>query len=308
MSTEIDTENSKHEDLINLIKQYLADSRHVIELDDLVTQEIKHCLSLFTDGSFPVQSVGVTAATVAERLSQYESASRSLQTVTTLLAYWAKPGYFSILRKIIARMAEYDGSVNGIVAWLRLRWYPTILLVYVGGIGAIAGENYTALFNLLLAPVFPMNKTEEPEESILWVAKMLSDLDGSNVFKLLPGYERNYAPRSEYLFKLIQPDLNDLLFLGNSYEAMFDRFEILLALVSADLHKQKGEGGWAPLGRFAWKYRNRASNPYKMIVQEAEANQDGWPPIQAGFFGKSYQRFSAIASEFQEGLGRVSWF
>jgi hypothetical protein len=307
MCAGINKNNSKHEDLVDLVKQYLADSRHVIELDDLVTQEIKHCLSQITDDSFLVQNAGVTADQVAERLSLYESVSHSLQTMAALLAYWAKPDYLSVLRKMIARMAEGDGSARGLGVWRKLRWYPTILLIYTGGIGAIAGENYTALFSLLLAPVFPMNETEEPEESVLRVTKMLSDLDGSNVFKSLSGYERNYVPRSEYLFKLIQPDLNDLLFLGNSYEAMFDRFEILIALISADLHKQKGKHGWAPLGRFAWKYRNRPSNPYKMIVQEAETNQDGWPPIQAGFFGKSYQRFSTIASEFQERLQSLSW-
>lgn len=297
MSTETGTENSTHEGFIDLVKQCLADSRHVIELDDLVTQEIKRYLSLVTADSFPVQDVDVTAATVAERLSRYESASRSLQTVTTLLAYWANPGYFPILRKIIARMAEYDGSVSGTIAWLRLRWYPTILLVYAGGLGAIAAENYTALFNLLLTPVFPVNETVEPEESVLWVAEKLSDLDESKVFTRLPGYERSSVPRSEYLFKLLQHDLDDLLFLGNSYEATFDRFEVLLSLISADLHKEKGQNGWAPLGRFVWKYRNRTSNPYKIIMQEADANEDNWLPIQAGFFGRSYERFGTIASE-----------
>ena len=59
-------------------------------------------------------------------------------------------------------------------------------------------------------------------------------------------------PRSEYLYKALQPTLEDLLMLGRRYETLFDRFEVLLALEYADVSGTR----WAPPGRYAWKHRH----------------------------------------------------
>ena len=63
-----------------------------------------------------------------------------------------------------------------------------------------------------------------------------------DVFKLLPGHDRHFVPRSEHLRTRQQPLLEDLLFLGRMYDRHFDRFEIFLALTYADAT----EGDWGP--------------------------------------------------------------
>jgi len=52
---------------------------------------------------------------------------------------------------------------------------------------------------------------------------------------------------SEYLFKTLQPKLDDILFIGKSYEKSFDEFEVLFALVVADIKKQRDEHVWGPI-------------------------------------------------------------
>jgi hypothetical protein len=55
----------------------------------------------------------------------------------------------------------------------------------------------------------------------------LATVEVNDLFKRLPGHEREYLPQNEYLFKPLQSTLEDILFLGRSYEPLFDRFEIL---------------------------------------------------------------------------------
>jgi len=101
-----------------------------------------------------------------------------------------------------------------------------------------------------------------------------------------------------------------MLFIGLSYESLFDRLEIFIALVFA--HENYTEDGhvWGPAGRFAWKYRSglRASNPFTELVAEAERETDNWAPLKAGLFDGSYERFTIIATRYQtELLDKLNW-
>lgn len=135
-------------------------------------------------------------------------------------------------------------------------------------------------------------------EIVLALGESLFELQRENVFKKLPGHERNYTPRSEYLLKLLQSGLDDLLYLGSDYESAFDKFEVFLALVHADLENAKNQNVWGPVGRFGWKYRSmREDNPFQSILQEAAQLRNAWPPLKQGFFGSSYERFEEVATK-----------
>ena len=296
--------------LIDSVKEYLSDDRYRIQLDDLTTQEIRRVLSLTTDDDFPVRGVDLTVEEFSDRLERYESITRTLQAITTLLAHWGQEDHLPVMRKIVTRVAEQQMPKSGRKSWLSLRWYPATILMYSGGIGAIAGENYEYLSSLLLTPVRSEARQKGQEEVILPVVDALVELQGINAFKLLPSHEKHYVPRSEYLFKMLQPDLDDLLFLGRSYETLFDRFEVLFALIHADLEERRIGVTWGPPGRFAWKYRGRPeSSPFLEVLQEAARQRNDWLPIQVGFFGGSFERFNEIASRYQEEiLNKLHWF
>ena len=104
-------------------------------------------------------------------------------------------------------------------------------------------------------------------EKPFWKLAPLSlQLDGAQVFKLMPDLLALCDPGSMSL-KRVQPQFDDLLFLGKSYEAMFDRFEIMLALVHADLLSQSANHVWGPFGRFAWKHRGRGFSIYASVLK-----------------------------------------
>src|SRR5438094_1391820 len=128
-----------------------------------------------------------------------------------------------------------------------------------------------------------------------WSSDVCSS-DLANGFKLLPGYERRYTPRSDYMLAALQPHLEDLLFLGSRYEEYFDTFEVFWALVYADL---KRDGTWGPPGRFCWKHSSRPEeSPLLRLIEEAKAGGPAWPPLQQGLFTGSLERFLEISQTY----------
>lgn len=132
------------------------------------------------------------------------------------------------------------------------------------------------------------------------------DVARTDAFKLLPGHERQYTPQSEYLFTRVQPFVEDVLFLGNRYEDLFDRFEILYALTNADYN----DDYWGHPGRFAWKYRSGGGtdDPFSMLVEEAKREGQDWPPLRVGLFNGSLDRFAEVAERLRtELLHKLNW-
>jgi hypothetical protein len=292
--------------IIEKTKEYLSSDRYRIKLEDLTIAEIRKVLTFLKEENFSSKK-NVNSEEFINRLKKYESIIHPLQTIAISLAYWGNNNHSSLLKKIITRIAENQKTREGKAAWLALRWYPTIILLYSAGISAIAADNYKYLSKILLTKITRHNKNDS--EITLIVGEAIKDIARSNLFKTLPEYEQKYVPRSEYMFKLLQPLFDDLLFLGKEYEKMFDRFEVFLALVHADLYYQNGYI-WGPIGRFGWKFNNLSGNNniFKDIKKEAESLKNEWPPLKNGFFGGSYDRFAKICQGFEEKLQKLNWY
>jgi len=303
-------ETEAAQSLEETVKEYLSDARFRIRLDDLAAREIRAALRNFQQPEFSLTPT-VTAEAFASRLRQYETALSHLNTLTVLTARWGNTEHQQVLERIISRITDGNEMAGGKVVWLGLRWYPLLLLMYGGGIAALSAQNYASLATLFYTRLGDHISGKGTQEAIGATVSEILEVDRNDMFKRLPGYERNYVPRSEYLFKAIQPGIEDLLFLGRSYEELFDRFEILYALTYADIEDQKGHHFWGPPGRFGWKAasRGRSGNPYAALLDEASRAGDAWPPLLSGFFGGSIERFKEVAQRYDsELLSRLNWF
>lgn len=292
------------------VKEYLSDTRFRIRLDDLASYELRTALQTFMGPEFSMVPT-VTAEAFGTRLRQYESATAPLNTLTVLLAKWGVAEHQPALERIVSRLADGNEMAGGKTVWLGLRWYPLLLLMYGGGIAALSAHNYTSLATIFNTRVGDHVSGRGTQEAISATVSEILEVDRGEMFKKLPGYERNYVPRSEYLFKAVQPAIEDLLFLGRSYEELFDRFEIFYALTYADLENQKRHHLWGPPGRFAWKRRSlgRSGDPYGALVAEATSAGNAWPPLRSGFFGGSIERFQEIAQRYDEELlSKLQWY
>ncbi|MDY6791154.1 MAG: caspase family protein [Thermodesulfobacteriota bacterium] len=302
-----ETSQSGNIDLIDITKQYLSDAKYKIRLHDLVSQKLREVISLLADEKFSIQGEGFNDDEFSRRLKVYEEVMKEIQSIIICVAFWGGSEHYQLLNKILARISDNLGPESGLIVYLRLRWYPLFLLLYSAGIASIANDNYNALSNILTVKVRSPKNIYEVIPISIPIGDAAAELH--DAFKRLPGHKKHYVPRSEYLFKLLQPDLDDLLFLGNDYERYFDRFEVFLALVYADLTYKPEGSVWAPIGRFGWKYRNRsrAGNTYVEILQEAERFKNDWLPIKASLFSGSYGRFLEIATKYQELLNNSIW-
>lgn len=266
-------------ELIDMTKEYLSDTRNTIKLYDLVINQtivISHLM-------FEETLAGGTERSIEEltrRLKEYEHIVDDLLHVSSLVAFWGKPDHALVIRRALTSLTDRLDAKSGLNGWSDLRWYPVLLLLYSTGISALANENYDNLASILSITRF-WESGDYPAKLVLAIEENVST---SDIFKTLPGHEKHRFPRSEYLFNLLQPILDDLLYLGLDYEHYFDRFEVLRALVYADLRAKK-YGFWCPLGRFAYKAAHSDIHPLKEILDEADREKDSWGPIRVGGTG-----------------------
>jgi hypothetical protein len=288
-------------------KRLLGEESGSIQLHDFVIEELRHFLSEINEDQFPLKN-DFSLDESLKRIAQYETSVLDLCGLLACIAYWAKPNHKLIIQKVLSRSTDRLESESGTVAWLALRWYPLVLELYCAGIAAVEGGRYDCLREIFYTKL-PSSKSHEKERYFIeGVTRGLIDIERIQIFNRIPGHEQHYVPLSEYVFKNLQPMLDDILFIGKSYERSFDEFEILFALVAADINKQSQRKAWGPVGRFGWKQQNYPYPPLSRIIEESMAQREEWPPLKAGLFGGDYLRFQSVAEEFQQILANRNYW
>jgi hypothetical protein len=284
-------------------KALLADPSKRIELDDFINGQVREAMAALSLEHFPATGT-INKEEFAKRVSAYEAAVGDLETIVILLARWGNSEHLLLLEKILSRLAEVDKGNGGTVVWLRLGWYPLLVLMYAGGIAALSARRYDALHVILAAPVRANQAISGASERAVVLPVLTAITEIADAFKLLPGHDRDHVPRSEHLFARLRPVLDDALFLGESYETFFDRVELLLALTFADFRDPAGEGDvWGPPGRFLWKHRHSES-PMALLIAEATDQGNRWAPLSTGLFGGKSERFLKVANNYKQLLDR----
>ena len=296
-----------------LLKEYLSEPRYRIKLDDLVNASVRRASNQLGADRFPLSTNHQTIiADFPKRLEAYEDAIRPIQNAAMLLGKWGNGDQSTILSNMFARLADHNsGFGSGLQMWLGLRWYPVSFLLYAGGIAAISAGNYESLAVMHTTKVKCFHHGDlSSVELILPVVNGLLEVQQTDIWKRVPGHERHYTPYSEHMFKVMQPILEDVFFLGESYEELFDRYEVLRALIFADLDA-RDERVWGPVGRFGWKRLTgmRRNDPFAELFNEAALRKDRWAPLKAGLFRGSYDRFKDISKRFESDLlNRLEWY
>ena len=296
---------TSEDSVVDKIKELLSVPSKRIKLADFVNLRVRHFLDAADLRHFPVQGVVADEKNFIERIHKYEEIVKDLQQIAVLIAQWGEGEQLDLLEKIFTRLAEADKGSSGTVLWLRLSWYPILVLVYSVGMTALATRKYDALRIALLTPVHTDREYYNDGHPPLMIPTFSNILELREQFKLLPGHERHYVPRSEYLYKNLQPILEDALFLGKSYESTFDEFEIMAALTFSDVTGSD----WGPPGRFAWKNsRHFGEKPFTRLVEYAKKSGENWEPLKVGFFGGSLDRFNKIVNSYSELLSKLNWW
>ncbi len=303
-------ETTKEDTVADILKRLIGDPSQRIKLNDFVNDLLRRASEKLSQEKFPT-SGALTNDEFALRLQRYEEAIQDIITIVILLAHWGEPEQLRLIEKIFARISEIDRANSGLIVWIKLSWYPILLLMYATGIAALAARRYDALWVALCAPVYCEQRISDQDypPAVLPVIANLTEI--VEQFKRLPDMEKKYVPRSEHIYKKLQPALEDELFLGRSYDRYFDDFEIFLALSFANFRDEDVKVHvWGPPGRFGWKERGRFSRDavYSKFVAEAKERGENWEPLKAGFFRASSKRFSEVADAYSNLLSRINWW
>jgi hypothetical protein len=280
-------------DYIVRTKELLSESRHRITLHDLVVQELRQVIAETTEEHFP-PTCAASPQTIAACLSGYEDVTKDLRQILALIGFWGDTGNSITLATACSSLAgclRYGGEAT---TWRALRWHPLILISYSIGIAALAANKYDNLAVIFRTVVDDPSERRGPVPIAYALGEAMSRQNGTGAFKVLPGHEDDTAPRSDYLFKCLQPELEALFFLGRDYEACFDRFEIILSLAVGAYRTRLDRDFWAPLGRFAWKARSDYEHsPLQVALQEAESSTGYWPAFVSDVFPGGWDKCEA---------------
>jgi len=288
--------------VVEEIKELLSDSKNKIKLDDFVTKYLRLFLEATNVGHFPIQGFDTQKENFLERMQKYEEIVKDLQKIVILLARWGEGEQKNILEKVFSRMTETNESLSGTSLWVHFRWYPVQILMYSAGIAALSARKYDTLKVILKTLVQNSSVDRKRLPIIVTVTSNITDIH--DAFKWIPDKEDKHVPRSEHLFEILAPTIEELLFIGKSYERLFDDFEVYSALVYAYVMKKD----WGPIGRFGWKYnRDGLDNPFNRIVEEAKEVKEEWPPLKVGMFNGSLKSFLEVSEALGKRFSRLYW-
>jgi len=285
------------------LKRYISEEKHAIRLHDLVLGETEQLQKELTGGSFPVLGVPWNEEQAASRIQQYNALTTNLQSLLSVGCYWGKTSHRSIWTKCIERIANGRNTGGGVKGWLDLQRFPPLSLLYVGGLGALAGRKYGTLLALLTAPRY---RTDRGDDFPLLRVLNVWDAFEKNVAQSVLGEGPRHTPQSDFLCENLRPFLADLIPDPLAYEDLFDEFEYFLALAFSDM-KIPTLTNWIPVGRFGWRNRlNEGQHVIDKVDKEARRYGTEWAPLQAGWFDGSFEKYEgakATVVEFMKGLG-----
>jgi hypothetical protein len=186
-----------------------------------------------------------------------------------------------------------------------LRWYPIYLLMYAAGIAALSVRNYPILAILYRTCINSPTHTNPRDALIVRVLDEMAQIDRG--FRCLPAYTRSPVPCSDYILDVLRPEIDRLLFLGETYERFFDDLEMISALVYADITEHQSGRFWAAPGRFAYKSRS-STGPMQSFITDAASKGEDMPFLKIGLFSSSVTRFEQTTKAYLQLLTEMKSF
>lgn len=334
--------NADRTDLLKrMTKEMLPDPARRIQLDDLVSQEAQRVVAVLIDRT--LVATGRLSGSNNEQVVQVANAAAELWAVAQpfcqslqVAARWGTPDqlvpWVNGLRGFLSVAMRPEG---GNTALLNLRFLPGTVGIVTAALASGPSRNWASLRALVIeptvrdrdrdkaAPLVECTNPYEPFGNTEWVplalargaihgldyAEALQDFTSKKQPKLL-------APVSEWFHHILRPLFVDQFADQDTYDAEWDRAEVMLTLLAQDQVLARLSGGadqwankWAPrwYGRSTYRAAYGRANPVFDFTQELAAQGTAWGPLEGRLFGGDPKRaeaaVDALAQEFHE-VGR----
>jgi hypothetical protein len=287
------------------VKRYLAEDRFRIRLADLVSNAVRHTAERLNAQDFNLMQ-DFSDEEFLRRLKVYKAETEVLQHMIVPLCQWGNTGHETCAVNIVELAADYSTAGIGMYkdVWNDLRFFPSLLLLYAGGLAAVSSENYGMLVALMNRPKY---HDHEGEKSLCFTVS-LRKVFGQALGQALTEYRR-FAGPSVYLSNLLRPLFNETVPQKYRFEAVFDRFEYIFALTQADFYEKRTneKGIWSfqvEHGLFVVRNRDQSQDILNVVDQEIKQLGNNWPPLKAGLFDGNLGRLGDIKLGLDRAVGR----
>ncbi len=295
------------------VKKYLVNSNSRIRLHDLVMDETERVYKELVSHRFPLDS-NFSEEEFIKRVESYEALTEVLAAMMATGCYWSEEHHDSIWQKVIQRLTKLSNeeTISSYkTIWIRLQYYPALILFYTGGISALATSNYRTFAALVDKARVRSSITEylytKDEDRRQFTLNTYRIIDQEEYAKLLPNskihrnssFQTVNTQLSDRLCEILP--LRELLPEEEEYQFYFDKFEYLFVLLHYHLHRYQFPG------RFWWKEnsRNTISN---LLTQEAEKERENWGLFKTGLFQGDLNRFNSLKRKLNSKIeNREPW-
>jgi TIR domain len=328
-----DSEILQSANVVARVKILVRDASKDIELDDFVTElsddARQKCLDSIT---FPTSSDELrtdfsAAEYVINRVDQYWDIVRPLSEALATGCAWGSRGQDPLWSRAMQTIANITPMIGGNNLLLSLRCYPRIMVMYAAGLGAVYRNNYSALKAVTvdakyrdfgqLIPVIGVDHPWKPWSGAEYLANVVAwHTAGEEITEgRIDGVRRRgggrVTPVSDDLHGRLRNPLKPLIRVDNDYDEYFDKLEVMLGLIGADVAAQERNkklylpGGWA--GRYVWRSRHGRS-ALQEASDEFASQQASWPPLRAGLFSGSAEQAERAFAAMSEVISRTRTF
>ena len=290
---------------VAMLRKYLPDDKYRIQLDGLLMQEANKVYKELSSESFSMNAA-FNVEEYRNRVQSYESITEILRHLFITGCYYGGKNHEELWVRCLERVIVPLEVRSGFPHWIGLRRYPALLLIYAGGISSLVAGSYNNFATLLTKPEeFHLDKNLPLILSLAPNKVMKEDL----AKRMFQTERAGNTPVNNHLEQVLREPFREYLPDDEQYRRFFDRFEYLFALVYVDLFEKKKNRIWGPVGCFRWRNRDEPER-YIMteIEQESTEEGDNWPPIKAGLFDGSVERFQHIKKEFDNLFRQLPYF
>jgi hypothetical protein len=290
-------------------KRYLGRPEFRIQLNDLVADEYRQLRAKVSEPDLGAQGVW-SPQEFCRRVGRFESATEPLARLFGVVGRWGDDPEYRLASEIMGDIG-YKKAEGGLVAWIELRSYPAVLLLYAYGLGLTKARRYDLLLRWFLQPLHRDNRETRSVVQSLFLHVWPGAENGR--WHNLEGLGQRKTPLSDHLHDITADWTADYTLADQEHTLLFEMFEVLGSLAfltqatTAEL-KEAAERDknqpfiWSPVGRAAWDSENRS-----VILSQLEAPETRAELLQGGFGRGDEEHLKLSIENVRRIMARIGW-
>ena len=266
-------------------KRLLAEDRYRIRLHDYtkdLVQEVSEAATQITPPSLINEAPNLQS--VEPRREQLESVSAKLVNCAFIAGQWLEPEHVDMWHLAFRRIAYRETGQYNVSEWHRLRVYPAMLTLHAFCMGAILGNRYESLSEILHLTV---KEIPYYDNRVAAIPEYVHS-----------GLNRHYEHLQlhEHVYDFEFKSILDANYVVDQFETLHAESEILQILAQSPLSTKPQ--AWRPVGRFVRRQSLR-SDVVDRIRSSIETLRSESPYVKSGLFGDSSEVCLQHLTEFK---------